>query len=79
MKTAVSYEMLQEFILEGNLTENDTIVLHPSDYDIVAIEYVVENNLTIFKPVEILGIRIVEDTSGEVRKNHIYVLPLAAS
>lgn len=79
MKTAVSYEMLQEFILEGNLTDNDTILLHPADYDSVATEYITENNLTMFRPVEILGIRIAEDTSGEVRKNNIYVVPLAAS
>jgi len=79
MKTAISYEVLQEFILEGNLSENDTIILHPSDYDNVATEYVVENNLTIFRPVEILGIKVIEDTSGEVRKNNIYIVPLAAS
>jgi hypothetical protein len=79
MKTAVSYELVQEYILENNLTENDTIVLHPADYDTVATEYVIENNITIFRPVEILGVRIMEDTTGEVRKNHIYVPPLAAS
>jgi len=79
MKSAVSYELVQEFILENNLTENDTIILHPADYDLVATEYIIENNLTIFRPVEILGTRIVEDTTGEVRKKHIYVMPLAAS
>jgi len=79
MKAAVSYEMLQELILESNLNEHDMIILHPSDYDNVATEYVVENNLSMFRPVEILGISIVEDTSGEVRKNQVYVMPLAAS
>jgi hypothetical protein len=79
MKTAVSYEMVQEYILENNLAENDIIVLHPADYDTVATEYVFENNITIFRSVEILGVRIMEDTTGEVRKNHLYVTPLAAS
>ena len=79
MKSAVSYEMVQEFILDNNLTENDTIVLHPADYDLVATEYIIENNLTIFRPVEILGTKILEDTSGDVKKNHIYVVPLIAS
>lgn len=79
MKAAVNYELVQEYILENNLTEEDTIMLHPYDYDNVATEYVIENNITIFRPVEILGIRILEDTTGEVRKSEIYVTPLAAS
>jgi hypothetical protein len=79
MRTAISYELVQEFILDNDLTENDTIILHPADYDLVATEYITENNLTIFRPVEILGTRIIEDTSGEVKKNHIYVVPLVAS
>jgi hypothetical protein len=79
MKTAISYEMVQEYILENNLAENDVIVLHPADYDTVATEYVIENNITIFRSVEILGVRITEDTTGEVRRNRLYVTPLAAS
>ena len=79
MRTAVSYDLVQEYILEHNLTEEDTIVLHPDDYDTVATEYVIENNLTIFRPVEILGISILEDPTGEVKRRQIYVPPLAAS
>lgn len=79
MKTALSYEMVQEYILENNLTEKATIILHPDDYDTVATEYVVENDITIFRPIEILGVRVVEDTSGEVKRRHIFVPPLAAS
>lgn len=79
MKSAVSLGMLEEFILDNNLTENDTLILHPHDYDTVAAEYFSENNLMIFRPVEIFGVKIIEDTSREVKKNHIYVMPLAAS
>lgn len=79
MKTAISYEMIQEYILEHNLTENDSIVLHPADYNTVATEYVIENYITIFRTVEILGVKIVEDATGELRRNHIYVTPLIAS
>jgi hypothetical protein len=79
MKTAISYDTIHEYVIENNLTENDTIILHPSDYDYVATEYIVENSLTMYRPVEILGTRIIEDTTGEIRKNHIYVMPLVAS
>lgn len=79
MKTAVSYELVQEYILENNLTDEATIILHPDDYDTVATEYVIENNITIFRPVEILGVRILEDATGEVKRRQIYVPPLAAS
>ena len=79
MKTAVSYEMVQEYILENNLTDETTIILHPDDYDKVATEYVIENNITIFRSVEILGVRILEDTTGEIKRRQILVPPLAAS
>lgn len=79
MKTIVSYEKVQEFVLENNLDETNTIILHPYDYDVVATEFIIENSLIMYRPVEILGTKILEDTTGEVRRNHIYVMPLAAS
>lgn len=79
MRNSISYERVQEFVLENNLNESNTIVLHPYDYDIVATEFIIENNLIMYRPFEILGTRIVEDTSGEVKKNQIYVAALAAS
>lgn len=79
MRTMITYERVQEFVMENNLTEHDTIMLHPDDYDAVATEFFNENNLMIFRPVEILGTQITEDTSGEVRRHQIYVMPLAAS
>ena len=68
MKTLINYEAMHEFVLENSLTENDTIMLHPQDYDTVATEFIIENNLMMYRPVEILGTRILEDTSGEVKR-----------
>lgn len=79
MRIAISYDSVQEFILEHDLTENNTIVLHPSDYDVLAAEFVQENNIMIFRSFEILGVPVVEDTCDEVKKNHIVVMQLAAS
>ena len=74
MKTQVSYGMIQDYILENDLNDNDVIMLHPSDYDTVATEFISEHDLMIYKPVEILGISIVEDTTGDAKKNNIYLL-----
>lgn len=51
MRSTITYDMLQEYILDNNLTENDTITLHPDDYDTVASEFVSEHDLIIFRPV----------------------------
>lgn len=79
MRRIINYESVHEFILENSLNENDTIMLHTDDYDTVATEFIIENNLVMYRPVEVLGTRIVEDTTGEVRRNNIFVMPLAAS
>ena len=79
MAFTVTYDSLHEYILEHNLMETDALVLHPEDYDIVAKDYISENNFMMYRPVEILGIRVVEDTEREVRRNQISVITLAAS
>ncbi len=79
MRIRVSYEGIQQYVLENNLTEHDVIVLHPDDYNTVATEHFNENNLMIFRPVEIFGTPVQEDTTGEVKRHQIYVVPLAAS
>lgn len=79
MRTSISYDRVHEYVLENGLTENDTIMLHPHDYDVVATEFIIENNLVMYRPVEVLGTRVIEDTSGEVRRHDIFVMPLAAS
>lgn len=79
MRIAISYDTVQEFILENDLTENNSIVLHPADYDALVTEFAEENNIMIFRSFEILGIPVLEDTADEVKKSHIAVLQLAAS
>lgn len=64
--------------MENDLSENDVIVLHPNDYDTVATEFIEENNFLIYRPFEVLGTRIIEDTNGDVKRNHINVLPFSA-
>ncbi|MHA3786662.1 hypothetical protein ACX0HA_00520 [Flavobacterium hauense] len=79
MRIAISYDTVQEYIIDNDLTDNDTIVLHPSDYETLAAEYAEENNIMIFRSLEILGIPVLEDTENEVKKSQIVVTQLAAS
>lgn len=79
MGRTLNYEKVQEYILDNNLTENDTILLHPYDYEEVAAEFFEEHNLFMYRPVEILGVSILEDTTGTAKKNTIYILEQAAS
>jgi len=74
MARTLNYEKVQEYILDNNLTENDTILLHPYDYEEVANEFFEEHNLFMYRPVEILGVSITEDTTGTAKKHTIYVL-----
>lgn len=79
MRIAISYDSVQEFILENDLTENDNIILHPQDYDTLAAEFAAENNIMIYTSFKILDVPVLEDTADEVKKNHIMVMELAAS
>lgn len=79
MRIAISYDSVQEFILENDLNENDNIILHPHDYDTLAAEFAAENNIMIYTSFKILGVPVLEDTADEVKKNHILVMELAAS
>jgi len=79
MRIAISYDAVQEYIIDNDLTDTDTIVLHPSDYETLAAEYAEENNIMIFRSLEILGVPVLEDTENEVKKSQIVVTQLAAS
>lgn len=79
MKFAISYSSVMEFIMENDLTDNDSILLHPKDYDHVASQFAEENNIMIFRSMEILGVTLLEDTSDEVRRNSLLVTGAAAS
>ena len=79
MKLAISYDSIQEYIIDNDLTDQDTILLHPTDYDKLATQFAEENNIMIFRSLEILGVNILEDTSDEIKRNHILVMAAAAS
>ncbi|PZR19443.1 MAG: hypothetical protein DI539_13950 [Flavobacterium psychrophilum] len=76
MRIAISYDNIKEYILENDLTESDSIILHPTDYDTLAAEYAEENNIMIFRSFEILGVQVIEDTEEEVKKNQILVVQM---
>lgn len=79
MKLAISYDSIQEYIIDNDLTEHDTILLHPIDYDKLARQFAEENNIMIFRSLEILGVTILEDTSDEIKRSHVLVMAAAAS
>lgn len=66
---------MMNFIIDNELTDSVLIVLHPDSFDALAIDYIsIHGNIE--RPFEILGIEIVEDTSGKVPRNRIHLLEL---
>lgn len=78
MKLAISYDSIQEYIIDNDLTEHDTILVHPTDYDKLARQFAEENNIMIFRSLEILGVTILEDTSDEIKRSHVLVMAAAS-
>ena len=68
----MSYIGICNFIIDNELTDSVVIVLHPENFDKVALDYVKLHN-NIERPCEILGIEILEDTTGKIAKNKIYL------
>lgn len=73
--TFMNFEGMRNFILEKELTDSVAIVLHPDNFDAVALDYIRVHG-TIGRPFEILGIEILEDTSGKVSRNNIDLMEL---
>lgn len=71
----MTFEGIREYILENELTDSFAIVLHPLDFDRVALDYISIYE-TIERPFEILGIEILEDTSGQVPRDQIRIIAL---
>ena len=71
----MNFEGMMRFIIENELTDSVVIVLHPDSFDAVALDYI-RIHETIERPFEVLGIAIVEDTSGKVPKNRIQIIEL---
>lgn len=71
----MNFDGMRSFIIENELTDSVVIVLHPDNFDALAMDYITIHN-TIERPFEILGIEIVEDTSGKVPKNRIQIIEI---
>ncbi|KAF2519372.1 hypothetical protein E0W68_03225 [Flavobacterium salilacus subsp. salilacus] len=71
----VSVESVMRFIIDNELTDSVAIVLHPNSFDALAIDYIAING-NIERPFEVLGIKILEDTSGEVSRNQIHTIKI---
>ena len=50
------------------------ITLHPDSFDELVMDYLDFNNNQIERPFEILGIEILQDTTGTVEKSKINLL-----
>mgnify|MGYP003574974653 CR=1 FL=1 len=74
-KNIMNFDGIRNFILENELTDSIAIVLHPDNFDALAIDYIIIHG-SIERPFEILGIEILEDTSGKVSRNTIELVEL---
>lgn len=71
----MSFEGMQEFIIDNELTDSVMVILHPDSFDALAMDYIGIHE-TIQRPFEILGITIEADATGEVPRNEIQIIEL---
>jgi hypothetical protein len=74
----ITYETMQNFILEKELTDSVALSLHPDSFDDLVMDYLDFNNNQIERPFEILGIEIMQDSTGAVAKNNVQILTVVA-
>lgn len=70
----ITLDAMRNFIIENELTDSIAISLHPDSFDDVVMDYLDTNGNQIERPFEILGIEILQDTTGSVPKNKVNVL-----
>lgn len=66
----INFAGIRDYILENELTDSVTIVLHPASFDSLAMDYISQHGF-MERPFEILGITILEDTTGRISRNKI--------
>ena len=66
----INFAGIRNYILENELTDSVAIVLHPDSFDSLAIDYISQHGF-MERPFEILGITILEDTTGTISRNKI--------
>lgn len=60
---------MMDYIVTRELTGRVAIMLHPDNFDDISAGY-------YGNPVEIMGISVMEDTSGRVNRNRIQLVEL---
>ncbi|RWX00809.1 hypothetical protein [Flavobacterium cerinum] len=70
----ITYDAMRNYILENELTDSVAISLHPDSFDDLVMDYLDINGNQIERPFEILGIEILQDSTGNVAKSNINVL-----
>ncbi|OYQ37752.1 hypothetical protein CHU92_07590 [Flavobacterium cyanobacteriorum] len=70
----ITYDGIRNFIIENELTDSVAISLHPDSFDELVMDYLDINNNQIERPFEILGIEILQDSTGSVQKNKVNIL-----
>lgn len=70
----ITYDAIRNFIVENELTDSVAITLHPDSFDDLVMDYLDINGNQIERPFEILGIEILQDTTGSVAKDAVNLL-----
>ncbi len=70
----ITLDAMRNYIIENELTDSVAITLHPDSFDELVLEYLDTNGNQIERPFEILGIEILQDTTGSVAKSSIQTL-----
>lgn len=70
----ITYDAMRNYILDNELTDSVAISLHPDSFDDLVMDYLDINGNQIERPFEILGIEILQDSTGNVAKSNINVL-----
>ena len=70
----ITYDGMRNFIIENELTDSVAVSLHPDNFDELVMDYLDINGNQIERPFEILGIEILQDTTGNVAKDQVNLL-----
>lgn len=70
----ITFDAMREFIIERELTDSVALVLHPDSFDELVLDYLDFNGNQIERPFEILGIEVLQDSTGNIPKSQIHIL-----
>ena len=70
----ITFDAMREFIIERELTDSVALVLHPDSFNELVLDYLDFNGNQIERPFEILGIKVLQDSTGNIPKSQIHIL-----